>query len=169
RVIELDRNRWLPNYTLFKQDRLTMAHSLEGRVPFLDHRLVEFCAQAPVGFKLHRRTTKYLLRKAAERLLPKKTAWAKKKSFYIPTEKCFDSKFYDFIRDVLNPTTIKNRGIFNWEYINKLLYPTETLELLDNKRLMAILILELWFKFFMDGDGDVWYNQKNFAESPSSC
>lgn len=165
RVIELDRSHWLPNYTLFKQDRLTMAHSVEGRVPFLDHRLVEFCAQAPAEFKLHGRTTKYLLRRAAERLLPQKTAWAKKKSFYIPIEKCFDSKFYDFIRDVLNPTTIKNRGIFNWEYIERLISPAEGLEFLNNKRLMAILILEIWFKVFMDREESVQYNRKGVAES----
>lgn len=150
RVIELDLNHWLPNYTLFKQDRLTMAHSLEGRVPFLDHRLVEFCAHVPASLKLQGLTTKYLLRKAAERLLPEKTAWGKKKSFYIPTEKCFDEKFSNFLHEILDPSAIRKRGIFNWRYIERLLYPTRSLEFLDNKRLMTLLILELWFKIFID-------------------
>lgn len=148
KVINTDLNNWLPNYTLFKQDRLTMANSLEGRVPFLDHRLVEFSAGLPIDMKIRGRHIKYILREAVKDLLPKKTVYRKKKAFYIPFEKCFDSGFNDFIRDYINEKNIKEQGIFNWDAVERYVYKKEKKELLENKRLMTLLIFQVWYDVF---------------------
>lgn len=150
RIIDLDMRNWLPNYTLFKQDKLTMANSLEGRVPYLDYRLVEFCATTRDNFKFRGLSDKYILRKSASRILPDSVAKAKKKAFYFPIEKCFDEKFDLFVRDILNESTIKKRGVFNWDYITTLLAHIRGPELIDNKKIMALLILEIWFRTFID-------------------
>ena len=70
KLLTIDQKLWLPDDLLTKVDRATMAYSLEARVPYLDHKLVEFAARLPAGMKLHGRNTKYLLKKVAERYLP---------------------------------------------------------------------------------------------------
>lgn len=147
-VIGTDLNNWLPNYTLFKQDRLTMANSLEGRVPFLDHRLVEFTARLPVGMKIRGGHIKFILRKAVEGLLPKNIAWKRKKSFYIPFEKCFNKEFNHFLTDYINEKNINEQGIFNWDAVEKYVYKRQKNELLDNKKLMTLLIFQIWYDVF---------------------
>jgi len=150
RIIDLDMNNWLVNYTLFKQDKLTMANSLEARVPYLDHRIVEFCASLPDNFKFNQFKDKYILRKSSSRFLPHSVSYAKKKAFYFPIEKCFDDRFNVFVKDILNESSVKKRGILSWDYVKTLLSGVESLELIDNKRVMALLILEIWFREFID-------------------
>ena len=70
KLLTIDQKLWLPDDLLTKVDRATMAYSLEARVPYLDHKLVEFAARLPANMKLHGRDTKYLLKKVAERYLP---------------------------------------------------------------------------------------------------
>ena len=94
-----------------------MAHSVEGRYPFLDHRLVEFMAKMPVEMKRSDDETKVLLRRAMKDVLPDKIRARKKQSFYFPTEKVFDSGFAAKVREVLAPDVIRNRGYFKSEYV----------------------------------------------------
>lgn len=151
-VINLDLKYWLPDYTLLKLDRLTMANSLEGRVPFLDHRLVEFLAKIPLSLKLKGITTKYLLRKSVENLLPRETVSAPKRPFYFPTEKCFDANFGTYLHDLLNEDVIRRRGLFNYNYIEKLIKDSHSPELARNKQIMSLAILENWMRLFIDGN-----------------
>lgn len=151
-LIENDMQNWLPNYTLLKQDRLAAAHGLEGRVPFLDHRLVEFCASLPMRLKLKGLTSKYLLRKSADRILPGKRAWTKKRPFLFPVERCFGSDFDEYVRDLLVGASSRRRGIFNRQYLERLLQRVRSSEIVHNKQIMALVILENWFRVFVDGD-----------------
>jgi len=144
KVIQLDIKKWLHDFTLMKQDRLTMAHSLEGRVPFLDHRLVEFCASLPVSFKLFHLQSKSILRRTADNLVPKDYAQAKKRAFYIPTEKCFDAGFDNFQKEVLLDTNGLSKEIFNRGQLLKMVEGHSKAELVDNKQLSALLIAKLW-------------------------
>lgn len=150
KLLLLDLENWLPSYTLFKQDALSMANSLEARVPFLDHRLVEFCALLPAGMRIRGITVKYILRKAAESFLPRETAWRPKKSFYLPARSCFAQGFLGYIRDNLSEDTIRRRKMFNNEYVGKLISNFLSGDLLDEKKIVALLVLEVWFKEFMD-------------------
>ena len=143
-AIALDCRHWLPDYTLFKQDRLTMANSIEGRVPFLDHRLVEFVASLPSSYKLRRRTQKYLLRHVARRYLGAKRAAVPKAAFYLPVRKFFGPDFDVFVRDTLAAASVRRDGFFEPTRVDQLIERGLTDSLLDNKRLIAVLTFTLW-------------------------
>ncbi len=150
RLIRLDSRNWLPDYTLFKQDRLTMANSIEGRVPYLDHRLVEFVAGLPVGYKQKGFTAKYLLRRVADRHLVTTVAKRKKAAFYLPVRDFFGPEFHDFVRDTLNESAVAHAGLFDPKAVGALVDRGLRGELLASKRLMAVLIFTLWHQTYID-------------------
>lgn len=145
-VIDLDCRHWLPDYTLFKQDRLTMANSIEGRVPFLDHRLVEFVVSLPPAHKVRHGSLKYLLRHVAARYLGAPRAGVKKAAFYLPVRKFFGAEFDAFVRDTLDGTAVRNDGYFNPAAVTQLVEAGLTDSLLESKRLMAVLMFTLWIR-----------------------
>lgn len=149
KIIDLDMNNWLPNYTLYKQDRLAMANSQEGRVPFLDHRLVELCARVPVEFKIKNLEVKFLLREAAKMALPKEVVKRKKKAFYLPTEKVFGEDFNSFASCVLLEGRLTKSGIINRAVVEDYLKDFQKTEILPNKKIVALLILGLWLDNYL--------------------
>ncbi len=155
RLLALDLRFWNTDYTLLRMDKLTMAHSLEARVPYLDYRLVEFCLKLPRELKTKGFKQKILLREAlkGKNLLPQETIAARKKAFYLPIEKCFDEKFQDYMKDVLLSDSLRQRNIFNRASMEKLLNAPNR-ELVNNKQVMALLVFELWARMFLDGNWD---------------
>ena len=153
RLLALDLRYWNTDYTLLRMDKLTMAHSLEARVPYLDYRLVEFCLKLPRELKTKGFKQKILLREAlkGKDLLPQETIAARKKAFYLPIEKCFDEKFQDYMKDILLSDSLRKRNIFNMVSIEKLLNAPNK-ELVNNKQVMALLVFELWARAFLDGN-----------------
>jgi asparagine synthase (glutamine-hydrolysing) len=145
-VIDVDCRYWLPDYTLFKQDRLTMANSIEGRVPFLDHRLVEFVLSVPPSLKMRNGTLKYLLRHVASRYLGQARARTKKAAFYLPVRKFFGADFDTFVRDTLSESGVRRDGFFNPAAVNRLVDAGLTDGLLESKRLIALLMFTLWVR-----------------------
>jgi asparagine synthase (glutamine-hydrolysing) len=101
RMSYLDATTWLPDDLLIKADRMTMAHSLELRVPFLDHHLVEFGMRLPRELRLRGGITKYLLKKWAERLLPREIIYRSKKGFPVPTKLWFRGDLSGYAREML--------------------------------------------------------------------
>jgi len=101
RMSYLDLTTWLPDDLLVKADRMTMANSLELRVPFLDHRLVEFAASLPRRLRLRGGVTKYVLKKWAERLLPRKIIYRAKAGFSVPTKSWFRGDLAGYARETL--------------------------------------------------------------------
>lgn len=156
RVIDYDMRHWLHDNILFKQDKLCMAHSVEGRYPFLDHRLVELAASLPVSLKRSWSETKILLRRAMKSRLPKATVARKKQSFYFPTEKVFGKAFEEKVRSVLSPENIARRGYCRPEFVARLLERLNGRELIFNKQIFALLVLELWHRIFVDGEKESW-------------
>lgn len=150
KIINFDIHNWLVDYTLFKQDRLSMANSVEARVPFLDHRLVEFCARLPLSLKLNGFSSKCILRKSAAKFIPKETSKARKKAFYLPTEKCFGEDFNRFVKEVLSESVLCKKGVFQKSFIERLFNKGQTSEILSNKQIMSLVILELWFREYID-------------------
>lgn len=144
RLIDFDVNHWLADYTLLKQDRLTMLNSIEGRVPFLDHRLVEFCARLPHRLKLRAGQTKSILRRAMRGIVPEDTRLRKKKAFYIPTGETFGEDFLDFAREILTDREICDLGLFNKKALEQLLADATRPGMLPQKRLNTVLIAALW-------------------------
>jgi asparagine synthase (glutamine-hydrolysing) len=101
RMSYVDMKTWLPDDLLVKADRMTMGSSLELRVPFLDHVLVEHAARLPNHFKVRGSVTKYLLKKWAERLLPREIVYRTKKGFPVPTSTWFRGDLAGFARETL--------------------------------------------------------------------
>jgi len=128
-----------------------MAHAIEGRVPFLDHELVEFAARLPARLKLRRLTGKYILRRHAGNLLPREVARRKKMPFYVPVENYVRQPvFQEMLDDLLSEEAVRRRGLFNPEAVRRLRQRASQREFLLVKQLFSLMVLELWFRIFHD-------------------
>jgi asparagine synthase (glutamine-hydrolysing) len=136
---------------LMKQDQMSMAASLESRVPFLDHVLVEFAGTLPPQLRLQGRSGKWLVKKAAEAFLPKQIIHRPKMGFPVPFENWIKEDQSGFISDVLLGSSAKSRGYFNPSYIEKLLH-WHRAGLRDcHSQIWMLLNFELWQRTFFDG------------------
>ncbi|MGA3201664.1 MAG: asparagine synthase (glutamine-hydrolyzing), partial [Bryobacteraceae bacterium] len=118
---ELDINNYLPLDILTKVDRMSMAHSIETRVPLLDHKLVEFAATIPPEMNLRGGTTKYILKRAMRGILPDRIIDRPKQGFAIPLGYWFRGKLGSYVRDLLLGEQGRRRGFFHQPYIESLL------------------------------------------------
>jgi asparagine synthase (glutamine-hydrolysing) len=151
RLLRLQFEHWLPENMLMRQDRTGMAHSIEGRVPFLDHTLVEFALRLPPHLKLRRLTGKYILRLLAKKILPEKVAQRKKMPFYVPIENYFQQPdFRDMMEDLVGDDAIRKRGLFQPEAVRELRAGMNRKEFLFVKQVFSLMILELWFRIYVD-------------------
>ncbi len=154
-AILYDMQYWLPGYTLFKQDRIFMANSIEGRVPFLDHHLVEFAMRLPSHLRIKRMTDKYILRKSAQSLLSRGVAYRKKYPFFVAVDKVYRDGFREMLGDFLSEESVKKRKFFNYTYIKHLTDNLDESSLLYSKQLMSLLILEIWQRIFIDREIEI--------------
>ena len=151
RMIATQFDDWLPDNVLFRQDKLSMANSLEARVPFLDHELIEFLWQVPPHLKLRGGRNKVLLRNYMGKQLSQAVARRRKKPFFIPMEEFFGHRaFRDLVDQTLNTHQIKNRGYFNTDYVANLCERLDRREFLAIKQAFALITLELWHQIFID-------------------
>jgi asparagine synthase (glutamine-hydrolysing) len=149
RMLYVDTKTWLPDDLLVKADKITMANSLELRVPLLDHRLLEFAASLPANFKLKGFTTKYILKKALSERIPKAIRDRKKTGFPVPYESWIRRDFKDAVWSVLtDPKTVK-RGYFRQDAVEGLLRANSNGSNYS-KEIFSLLILELWHRTFLD-------------------
>lgn len=118
---------FLPSYLLSSQgDRMMMAHSVEGRFPFLDHRVVEFCNRLPARFKLRALRDKYLLRKLSQEWLPQEIARRPKRPYRAPIHRCFSGEAApEYVRELLAPSSLTASGLFNPTSVDQLLHKLE--------------------------------------------
>ena len=139
-----DLKTYLADDILVKVDRMSMATSLETRVPLLDHKIVEFVFRIPGNLKLKGLTTKWIFKKAMERLLPPQNIYRKKEGFSIPIKHWLKQELKDLMLDHLNEKRIKEEGLFNFDYIQKMI----DLHLGERKnfshQLWALLVFEIW-------------------------
>ncbi|MBI4437323.1 MAG: asparagine synthase (glutamine-hydrolyzing) [Candidatus Omnitrophica bacterium] len=149
-LLKQELSFWLPDDILFKQDKLTMANSVEGRVPYLDHRIVEFLGRVPSRLKIHKGMNKILLRRAFRNILPSETVTRKKQAFFMPLEGKFQKTFRELCNVYLSPERVKRRGLLNPGFIAAIFKKSARSPLLCHKQLMALLILEIWFDVFIE-------------------
>lgn len=116
----LDFKTYLPGDILTKVDRASMAHSLEVRVPFLDHRFVELIAGIPSGLKLSRGRSKYILKEALRPVLPDEILFRKKMGFAVPLDVWFRGSLRDHVMDVMRGPRLAQTGIFDNDYLQQL-------------------------------------------------
>ena len=153
-MLGLQFDHWLPDNMLLRQDKMSMAAAIEGRVPFLDHELIEFSFGLPRSMRLRGLTGKYLLRKALERMLPRETAQRRKMPFYVPLENFFeDPKFVELMEDTLSESSVRARGIFQPQAVAALRGAMKRREFLPVKQVFSLITLELWLRIFVDRDG----------------
>jgi asparagine synthase (glutamine-hydrolysing) len=137
---------------LMKQDQMSMAASIESRVPFLDHKLVEFTARLPEHLKLRRGwTTKYILRESMKGVLPEPILKRSKMGFPVPVGKWFRAQFRPVIDEYVLGERALSRGLFEATYIRRLVMDHQA-GANHSERLWALVNVEIWLRQFMDGE-----------------
>ena len=136
---------------LMKQDQMSMATSVESRVPFLDHKLVEFTAKMPDAMKLRGGTTKYVLRESMKGILPKKILSRPKMGFPVPVGTWFRGPFKSVIDEYVLSERTLSRGIFAPDFVRNLASLHQAGED-HSERLWALLNFEMWLRRFFDTD-----------------
>jgi len=150
RLLYLDSKTYLPGDILTKVDRMSMAHSIEARVPLLDHELIEFVETIPSNLKLRGQTTKHILKQAMADLIPNEIIHRPKMGFGVPLRKWLNNELRELLYDTLTDRRARERGLLN---------PRAVLALLDEHargrrdnslHLWGLLNLELWHRSFID-------------------
>jgi len=140
----LDLNTYMVDDILVKVDRMSMAASLETRVPFLDHHIVEFLFQIPGRLKLKGMSSKWLLKKTMERLLPKENIYRKKEGFSIPIKHWLRTELKEMMQDYLQESRIKKEGLFNAKEVNQLVDSHLKKKSNNSHQIWALLVFEIW-------------------------
>ena len=150
----IDMNFWLVGDILLKADKMSMRHSLETRVPFLDKEVYKLSKTIPTKHKLAGGTTKYALRKAAERHIPEATAMKKKLGFPVPiTLWLREDKYYDRVKEAFTSPAAKT--FFNTDELVKLLDQHKSGKLDNSKKIWVVYMFLMWY--------DVYFVRENVA------
>jgi asparagine synthase (glutamine-hydrolysing) len=149
RMLYVDTKTWLVDDLLLKADKMTMAASLELRVPFLDHKVLEFAASLPGKYKVHGFTTKYILKKVLSNRVPQEILNRKKVGFPVPYNAWLRNDLKDWIRDLLLDRETLQRGYFNRDCIERLISQNTALGGSYSKEVFSLAVLELWHREFL--------------------
>lgn len=136
---------------LMKQDQMSMAASIESRVPFLDHKLAEFTARMQREMKIRRGTTKWILREAMKGILPTEILERPKMGFPVPIGKWFRGEFKHIVDEYVLSKRTMERGIFDTNYLSSLVAEHNAGENHD-ERLWSLVNFEIWQRRFIDGE-----------------
>jgi asparagine synthase (glutamine-hydrolysing) len=148
KLLYADTKTWLPNDLLLKADKMTMANSVELRVPFLDHRLLEFAASLPGNYKVRGLTTKYIAKKVLSDKVPREILQRKKVGFPVPYSSWLRGDLRDWLQDLLLDSRTLSRGYFKKECIEYLL--AENLRTgAYSKEVFTLAVMELWHREFL--------------------
>jgi asparagine synthase (glutamine-hydrolysing) len=142
----------LPGNNLVKPDRMGMAVSLEARTPFLDYRVMELAFRMPGEIKLKNGVTKYIFKKAAQPLIGEHLAYRKKQMFTVPVGEWFKSTLRPMVYDLLLSDRIKNRNLFNEDYIQQLVEEHISGKVNYTRQIRALMAVEIWCRQFLDND-----------------
>jgi asparagine synthase (glutamine-hydrolysing) len=150
RLQNLDLHHYLPLDILTKVDRMSMAHSLETRVPLLDHKVVEFACTIPPEFQRRGGESKHIFKMAMRGILPDAIIDRKKQGFGVPLDVWFRGRLTSFVRELLLSETARERRIFEPQYIERLLAMHQGGRNLS-LQLWTLISFELWCRTFLDG------------------
>jgi len=145
-----DLNLFMVGLNLTYTDRASMAASVEVRVPFIDIKVIEAAMKIPGSLKIKNRESKYILKKAAEKILPKEIIYRKKASFGAPIRSWISNELKGMIDDILSKKNVESRGLFNYEFIYTLIQNDRN-GVEDNAyRIYQLITIELWFREYID-------------------
>jgi asparagine synthase (glutamine-hydrolysing) len=146
RMLYFDTKTWLVDDLLIKADRMSMATSIELRVPFLDHRLVEYAATVPSRHKIRGGDTKYILKRTMQGHLPPRIVRRRKMGFPTPLEIMFRGELFDYARDTLLSSQAINRGYFDKQAVERLLLDHRHGKAANHREIWQLLVLEEWHR-----------------------
>jgi len=153
RMIYLELKLRLPELLLMRVDKMTMATSVEARVPFLDHHLVEYAMGLPQEAKVVRGTGKHILKRALENILPHDLLYAKKRGFGAPIRELFAGDAGRPLGEKLLSSAIHKRGYFERSVINRMFEEHRRGRRDWSFHLWALLNLTLWYEHWIEGNG----------------
>jgi asparagine synthase (glutamine-hydrolysing) len=149
RMLYVDSKTWLPDDLLIKADKITMANSVELRVPLLDHKILEFAASLPSDFKVRGMETKYIAKNSLKDLVPAEILHRKKAGFPVPYAEWLRTDLRSWIQNILMDRKTLDRNYFQKKTVERLLH--------DNlksgsypKEIFSLAVLELWHREFLD-------------------
>lgn len=148
-MLYVDTKTWLPDDLLIKADKITMANSVELRVPLLDHLVLEFAASLPPDYKVKGLATKRIFKQAFAAAIPEPILKRKKTGFPVPLRQWLQHDLRDYAHDILLSPRASDRGYFQKNELEKLLKPGGG-ESARTKEIFSLLTLELWHREFMD-------------------
>jgi asparagine synthase (glutamine-hydrolysing) len=148
RMLYVDTKTSLPDDLLLKADKMTMANSIELRVPLLDHRVLEFAASLPENLKVRNFTTKYIVKSAFRDRIPREILHRPKAGFPVPYASWLRTELKDWLRDVLLDRETISRGYFNKGEVEKLV-SEHSASGRFSKEVFSLVALELWHRTFL--------------------
>ena len=146
RFLWMDQLGYLPDDILNKVDRMSMAHSLEVRPPFLDHRIVEFAARLPENLKIRGGRLKFVLRELMKDRLPRSVVKRSKEGFDIPTHHWFRTILRPLLLDTLNERSVRESGILSWPAVDGVIRAHLDRRANLGYHLWGLVVLFLWMK-----------------------
>jgi asparagine synthase (glutamine-hydrolysing) len=149
KMLYVDTKTWLPDDLLVKADKMTMANSVELRVPFLDHKVLEFAAQLPRNQKLRGLTTKYIAKKALAKHVPAEILNRRKVGFPVPYDAWLRNNLRPWVNEILLAPETLSRGYFQRKAIENLIQRYQA-GAGYSKEIFALIVLELWHRAFID-------------------
>jgi asparagine synthase (glutamine-hydrolysing) len=149
KMLYVDTKTWLPDDLLIKADKMTMANSIELRVPLLDHKILEFAASLPQNLKVRGFTTKYIAKKTLRGLVPREILDRKKTGFPVPYEDWLRQDLKDWVHDLLLDSRASARGYFQKDAIERML-SDDIRSGGYSKEIFDLTVLELWHREFVD-------------------
>lgn len=149
-MMAIDYQTYLLDDILQKVDRSTMTHSLEGREPFLDHRIIEFAAKLPNEYKYHNGVKKRIIRDIVHQYIPSEMMDRPKMGFAIPIANWLTNELKDLVEEFISESKIKKQGLFNWEYISRIKSDFFNGKKEYDTKIWYILMFQMWYAKWMD-------------------
>jgi asparagine synthase (glutamine-hydrolysing) len=150
-MIAVDAATQLPDDLLHLTDRMSMAVSLECRVPLLDHELCELAARIPESIKLRDGRLKHVMKAALADVLPRDILHRKKRGFGAPMGAWLKNELAPVLREALSREAVERRGVFRHEAIEELIAAHESNRIDGTDRLLSLLHFEIWARLYLDG------------------
>jgi len=150
-MLYVDARSWLPNDILIKSDRMSMAASIELRVPFLDYRLIEYAARIPSRLKIRRGVSKWILKRAVRDLLPAAIVARGKMGFPTPIGAMLRGSLAPYMRDLLGADSAIARGYFRPAVVERLITEHVSGQASHESMLWRLVVLEQWHRQFASG------------------
>jgi asparagine synthase (glutamine-hydrolysing) len=145
KLMALDFQSYMVDDILTKVDRTTMAVSLEGREPLLDHRIIEFMAQVPSSMKIKNGEKKYLLKKITHKYVPQELLDRPKKGFGFPVFEWFRGQMSEYVSEYLSEKKVKQQGIFNYNEIKNLVTQYQKGSQINAQKIWLLIIFQIWY------------------------